>query len=415
MAEHRVTALELAEQVNDEIGNLTGKHGSVSERTVFRWLSGEASLPQARQRVALEAVTGRTAPQLGFHRRGNPPAVTAPPEDEGPVRRRRFITATTGAALTATTTAATSTPRRVGMTDVERLNAKLGAIVADDNRHGGTIDLERRAANMAREVLNLQQHGTISQRVRGHLYATAASFTSSAMWAAIDGGRLDVAQQHLNHAVTLAGLSGDSAIQVRVWGHAGALYRQFGRNADAMAAAEAARSASITRRDPLYASLTHARMAVSHADLGDPTATLRSLAHAQDALNGADLSASRPPWMGFYDQAEMELLALIANFTLGRWEDAEAHAHRNLAQLRPNLLRNRALANAHLAHAQLGQGALEPALVAAKAVPGDIAQRGGRVGRLLDRFGDRLQGTASGTAQAREWTDYTRSHRRTTA
>lgn len=326
------------------------------------------------------------------------------------MRRRKFITVTTGTAVAATT--ASTVPHRVGMADVDRLTAQLAAVVAEDNRHGGTVALEDRAAGLARQALELQQRGSASQRVRGHLYAAAASFRCSAMWAAIDARHLESAQRHLHQAVTLAGLSSDSTVQCRVWGHAGILYRQLGRPTDAMAAAEAARAARVNRHDPLYASLTHARMAVQHADAGDVTAVRRSLARAREALRRADPAAPRPPWMGFYDQAELELLALTAHSTLGRWGDAEAHAHRHLALLRPTLVRNRALSHAHLAHAQLAQGEAELAVATAGAVPADFAHRGGRVGHLIDRFGDRLRATAPGSAPARAWADLSHARRR---
>ncbi|GAA0475696.1 hypothetical protein GCM10010361_45150 [Streptomyces olivaceiscleroticus] len=70
--------------------------------------------------------------------------------------------------------------------------------------------------------------GSATQRVRSNLYATAASFRSSAMWAAIDGRRYHEAIGHMREAQTLAELSGDQAIKFRIWSHAGSLYRHMG-------------------------------------------------------------------------------------------------------------------------------------------------------------------------------------------
>ncbi|GGT28106.1 hypothetical protein GCM10014713_22070 [Streptomyces purpureus] len=70
MNDHQMSAAELAKAVNHAIRDLTGKAGSTSERTAFRWLSGENQWPQGRQRRALETVTGRTAGDLGFVPRG---------------------------------------------------------------------------------------------------------------------------------------------------------------------------------------------------------------------------------------------------------------------------------------------------------------------------------------------------------
>ncbi|MFJ3402253.1 hypothetical protein ACIPM5_35270 [Streptomyces microflavus] len=69
MAERGMTAPELADAVNDALGQLTGRTGSTSERSVFRWLSGKTRWPQERQRLALEAVTGQPISHLVLQRR----------------------------------------------------------------------------------------------------------------------------------------------------------------------------------------------------------------------------------------------------------------------------------------------------------------------------------------------------------
>ncbi|MGO4421218.1 Tat pathway signal protein, partial [Streptomyces sp. MCAF7] len=143
MAEHGVSANGLATQVNSAIAEFTGSYGTCTERGVFRWLSGEITWPHARQRVALARVTGRTSLQLGFRPRGRHPDPPASPEED-PVYRRAFLAAATaaGASLTAS---ATERPRRLGSTDVDRLNEKLAALVSKDDRHGGTPELEQHA------------------------------------------------------------------------------------------------------------------------------------------------------------------------------------------------------------------------------------------------------------------------------
>jgi tetratricopeptide (TPR) repeat protein len=318
--------------------------------------------------------------------------------------RRAFLTAATaaGASLTTSTTEA---PRRLGSTDVDRLNDKLAVIVSMDDRYGGTPELEQRALALVRETLDLQQRGTASSRIRSELYAVGAEFTTSAMWAAIDGRRLDAAQAHLNQAVTLAGLAGNPTVQFRVWCHAGVLYRQLGRHAEAMAAIEASRTTAITRRDPLFTSLALARLAVYRADSGEATAALRAIDQAQDAFDRADHSLPRPAWMHFFDQAELDSLALFAHLSLGRWAEAEHRAHRCLTRLRPDLKRNRALTHANLALAQLGQGDIEPAVASAMTVVPEMAQQG-RVRELLGEFTQRLNATAPKTPEARAWRDH---------
>lgn len=300
MTDHKVPANKLASLVNTALASLEGTYGTTTERAVFGWLSGETRWPLPPTRAALEHITGLTCTQLGFRPKDGTPSPPAPEED--PVYRRAFIAAASAAGATLATPANTA-PRRLGSGDVARLNAKLAAVVSMDDRYGGTPELEAHATTLTTETLDLQQNGTSSARVHSELYAVAAAFTTSAMWAAIDGRRLDAAQGHLNHAVTLA---------------------------------------------------------------------------------------------------------LFTHLRLGRWDEAEHHAHRSLAYLRPDLHRNRALTHANLALAQLGQGDLEPALATAQTIPPEMARKG-RIGKLLGDFTRRMTDLAPGSAGQRTWTEHRRA------
>ncbi|MFI9155740.1 Tat pathway signal protein [Streptomyces sp. NPDC053367] len=319
--------------------------------------------------------------------------------------RRAFLTAATAAGASLTMPSAAQ--RRLGSGDVDRMNAKLAAVVSMDNKYGGTPELQQHAASLAEETIRLQNTHTASSRIRSELYGVAAAFTASAMWAAIDGRRLDEAEPYLNQAVTLAGLANNRAVLYRIWGHASIMYRHLGRPADAVAASEAARATSIVRSDPLYASLALARLATYHADAGDERGALRAIGLAQASYDRADKTKHRPPWMGFYDQAELDSLAVFAHLRLGRWEDAERHAHRCLAGLRPDLERNRALTYANLALAQLGQGDLELAVASARNVPADAAR--GRVGVLLKDFTSKISAVAPRSSETIAWLEHRRA------
>lgn len=70
-------------------------------------------------------------------------------------------------------------------------------------------------------------------------------------------------------APRLAGLSGDGQVQHQTRRCAAMLADQRGRHADSVAAAEAALNTRAHHTDPLYASLSHARLALSAAAAGD--------------------------------------------------------------------------------------------------------------------------------------------------
>ncbi|WP_371666421.1 Tat pathway signal protein [Streptomyces sp. NBC_00289] len=400
--EHGVPVGELTSLVNTAISDLTGRYGTVHDRHIYKLLSGEHRSPNALMKAALHKVTGRTAAELGFVPRGKQNSDSPAPEDD-PVYRRAFLAAATAAG--ASLTAPSATQRRLGSADVDRMNAKLAAVVSMDNKYGGTAELQRHAAGLAEETVRLQNSHAASNRIRSELYGVAAAFTASAMWAAIDGRRLDEAEPYLNQAVTLAGLANNRHVLFRVWGHAGIMYRHLGRPADAIAAAEAARATSITRSDPLYASLALARLATFHADAGDERSALRSISLAQASYNRADQTKHRPPWMGFYDQAELDSLATFAHLRLMKWEDAERHAHRCLAALQPDLERNRALTHANLALAQLGQGDIEPAVTAARTVPAGMVGHG-RISMLLHKFTTQLTSVAPRSPETTAWLEH---------
>ncbi|MDQ0604979.1 hypothetical protein QF037_009324 [Streptomyces canus] len=164
--------------------------------------------------------------------------------------------------------------------------------MTSDHRHGGQLGIEQRTAVLADEALNLQNTGSATQRVRSSLYASAAAFRSSTMWAAIDGRHYDVAKVHMREAQALAEMSGDQAIKFRIWSHAGTMYRHMGRPADAFAANDVARNLHLTRRDPLFASLGLARQGAIHGAAHDCTGTRRAFEQAQDAMLRADVDAA---------------------------------------------------------------------------------------------------------------------------
>ncbi|MGW2601228.1 Tat pathway signal protein [Streptomyces klenkii] len=391
---------ELAREMNIVLKRLTGKQGTYSERTVHDLLT-RTRTPRSRTVLALETVFDCLISDLGFA----PTARHHQHAREDPMKRRVFLVA---APMAAAATAGMSPPRpqggpyRIGAADVERLEQLHDQTIDADDQAGGTEALERRSSALAAEALAMQQYGSASGRVRSRLYALAASLTDSAMWAAIDGRRTNAAQAHLHHAVTLASLSGDQAVQIRVWGHAAALYRQMGRYTDSTAAAEAARAVPLCRSDPFYASMTRARLSLHQAHTGSRTDVLRSLEQARKDLSRIDHGEPRPRWTQFYDGAEIELLALQAHTEMGRWQEAEARAHHALALLRPSMVRNRALTTAYLAGSQLQQGEVELAVATAKSVPVAAAQ--GRIAHLLGTFTTRLIATAPSSSHTQEWT-----------
>lgn len=403
MKQRQMSANELAGAVNDTIRGFTGRAGTTSERTVFRWLSGENRWPQERQRRALQTVTGLSATALGFLPRGKHQSVPALPEVPD-VRRRRFCSAATGAAAAAVTPA--PRPSRVGTSDVIRLRDDVERLVALDASRGGHNTLEQAALAGAGEALSLQGKST-TQRVRQRLYALASDFTATAAWSLIDAGQLDGAGRHLDRALTLAGLAQDSEMAMQVWNLRAMLARQRKRYPEAVAAAQAAQATAVVRRSPLHASLAQARVAVGLVHSGNSRAALRCLDRAEDALAKADPAGPRATWISFYGPAELYALTAIVRDVAGHPAEAEAASHRALAALPGSYRRNRAHTTARLALAQLHQDDIDQACATSGTVFTimDGAPLPGRMRQLLGDFQRDLIARAPTARIAHEWSD----------
>ncbi|MEU6318118.1 XRE family transcriptional regulator [Streptomyces sp. NPDC047009] len=406
---------ELADRLNKRIEQFTGRAGTLMDRHIRNYLTCKTRWPQARQRRALEEEFGCPIEELGFTRPPRRTATARPETPEDPVRRRTFAGSALGlAAAAAMPPAPAHSSLRVGMNDADRLEHAFQQLIASDNEHGAALDIQTRALAFAHHAMELQQVGSASQRVRARLYYLAAAFTGTAVWAAIDTRQTDRAQSHLDRAMTLASLSGSEEIRLRLLGHATLLASQQDNPHDAVAAAQAGRASSMCRRDPLFRSLASARLAGALAAQKDHRGVERALDSARDALAKADPHTQRPAWVGFYDRAELEGLSAIAYTKLGQHEQAEAHFHHTLAQLRPEYRRNRTYYRTQLALSQIRQRDVEHAYATASSV---LPREGsdslaGRSGRLLDEFTQALAAIAPGSRYAADWADQHANARR---
>jgi hypothetical protein len=117
--------------------------------------------------------------------------------------------------------------------------------------------------------------------------------------------------------------------------------------------------------------------------------------------------APRPPWISFYGPAELHALTAIVRDLLGQSAHSEAASHRALGALPEPYRRNRAMATAWLALAQLHQGEVEQAcdttgdvfeLMSGDSLPG-------RLRTLLGDFNRDLLTLAPSATTAKVWSD----------
>lgn len=406
MRERGLTQVELSDVVNTRL-ICAGHEGTVSDRTVRNWLTGRTRWPHLRQREALEAVFVCTAEELGF----SPPARKRPAgEPEPPVRRRTFLTATTGTTAVVVAAPFLGAPPRVGTSDVIRLRSGLDALMALDDSRGGHEGLGRAALAGAAECLEKQKLGA-TQRVRLRLFSVAADYTATAAWSALDTKRSGRSYALLGKALYLAGMGQDPVAQLRVWNSYAMLAHQRGEHVEAVDSAQTAQTVAITKRDPLFASLAHARTAIGHSNLGDRQAALRSLGHAQEALGKANLGDPRPSWVAFYGAAELTAITAIVRDRIGDPAGSEAASHKALGGIPKQFRRNRALAATRLALAQLHQRDIDQACATASTAFELMSgsPMPGRMRSLLGDFYRDLITLAPDASVGREWGDRYRS------
>ncbi|HEY8985590.1 MAG TPA: XRE family transcriptional regulator [Streptomyces sp.] len=346
---------ELAKRLNLEIEAITGKPGRLTDREIRAMVQGKTRWPHLKTRLAFERVLHASSEDLGFIPRRKS---SAPQEDD--VHRRTFLTAAGGTALAAVSPAG----RRLGLSDVDRFQDEYEHILEDDWRVGGLREVEHQASELALRIQSALAVGTTSTGVRRRLHCLASNVTSSAAFAAIDAKAHRRSRNHLDKAVTFAGLSGDSETQYHVWNHLAMTACQREDFTEGAAAADVMKATAIARRDPLYLSLAHMRNARSLARLNQRGDTLRALSAAEQSF-GRSGTKDRPLWIAFYDQSEVDGLAAGVWFALGDFDRAEFFFHRTLAGIRPSMIRNRALYTTHLALSQAHQGELELACATA--------------------------------------------------
>lgn len=405
-----LTQAGLAARMNEAIEQLTGSPGTISERSVRYMLDGTTRWPRAKTRRALTVALDLPPEQLGFH------APRSTNEPESPVRRRTFLVSAAAAAA-----APALPPYSVGTADVIRLRKDLAALTRLDQVKGGHRALESLALTGASQALDLLGQGRASEQIQKRVFGLSADFTAAAAFNDIDSHRLDDAERLLARSSSLAGMSQDSTVQLRVWVSTAMLAHHRANRAaraaaratraEGVAAARAGLATQAAQSDPFYRSLAHARLAVAYADCHDRQAALRSLGLAEEALDRTDPDpADRPSWTDFWGLAELATLTAICHQFLDEPEMAEASSHRALATIPTPFRRNRALVIARLAYAQLAQGEAEQAIASAHSVmdlmAGDLIP--GRLRTILGDVHRALLTTAPHEPATVEWIERAR-------
>jgi tetratricopeptide (TPR) repeat protein len=438
IAELALTEKELSYLLNDAIEQATGERGKATDRYVRLLLDGTIRWPWPVNRLALEQVLGRSILELGFVPRGRssviaPRRCTGPAGDDGAgtatgeatqeatMERREVLGIAAGAtvsiavpagpgSLSEWAPASVCLPEqgRIGLTDVERLRAPLAELVDIDQRLGG-VAMAPVCVRQAERVLDTIRRFDTSDRVERALYGLAGEYLAAAGWAGVDALELGEAAGHLDRALRAANTAQDPMLQAKVTNIEVMRCREAGDYGYGHAMAKSGTVGAAARANPRVSALFHARVAHGYAYRGELGMAQRALGRAEDALARVTPDTPTPPWLRFFDRAELAALAGLTYQVLGRYKQAAHHGELATSQVPPGYLRNETLYTLGLAESLLSDREVEQAAARATTaleLAGQLRDglHRGRVARRLRELRGRFAQWPD-VPEARAWVD----------
>jgi hypothetical protein len=163
------------------------------------------------------------------------------------------------------------------------------------------------------------------------------------------------------------------------------------------------------RVNPRVSALFHARVAHGYAYRGELGMAQRALGRAQDALGRVTADTPTPPWLRFFNQAELAALSALTYQALGRYRQAAQQGELATSQVLPGYVRNETLYTLGLADSLLSNREVEQAAAQATAALGLASQlrdglHRGRVARRLRQLRGRFAQWPD-VREARTWVD----------
>ncbi|KRV48634.1 hypothetical protein AQ490_24155 [Wenjunlia vitaminophila] len=222
-----------------------------------------------------------------------------------------------------------------------------------DDRLGGAAVRHRVEADL-RIVADLLHRGARDRSVDGRLFAVAADLAQLGGWAAADTGRPAAAQRLFLTGLRVAHAARDRSLAANLLAGLSLEAVLSGRPRDALAAADAAASAAGGAAGRLRA-MVETRRARALALLNDEPGCRRALERAE-ALLGSAHTDPGPPWLYWFDAAELAAQSGLALLELGLAHQARGLLERALRVQDRSLTRDRGLylARAGLACVRVG-------------------------------------------------------------
>lgn len=211
-------------------------------------------------------------------------------------------------------------PARIGLGDVERVEALTSAMRALDYRHGGGACRDAVAAQVrwSQQLLS----AACADETRDRMHLALADLHNLAGWTSFDVGMFSVARRHFARALEQAKQTDDHSLAANTLYRMGRLHLHRGMHKDALRFFQLGQ---ITAQDSgcgVTVAMLCANEAWAYALIGDQRQMVRSIGRAEDEFGRADHDHAQT-WVRFFGHADLHASIGIARAALPDPTDAD--------------------------------------------------------------------------------------------
>ncbi|GAA0508277.1 XRE family transcriptional regulator [Saccharopolyspora subtropica] len=254
-------------------------------------------------------------------------------EEDESVKRRKFLShaaaVTMGAAVFGAedsswvpASAQTPAPARIGMTDVQQIQAATKALRDLDYRYGGGTCRDAVVAQLSWAQQLLESSAT--EAVRKQLFVALADMHSLAGWTSFDIGLLDPARGHFGKALEFARQADDDGLVASVLYRMGRVYLHYQEPNEALKLFQLGQIAAQESGSALTVAVLCANEAWAYGMLNKPDQVQKMVGRTKDEFARANVDEA-PDWVRFFTENDLHGMIGSAHDALAVF-DPKKHA-----------------------------------------------------------------------------------------
>jgi transcriptional regulator with XRE-family HTH domain/tetratricopeptide (TPR) repeat protein len=199
-----------------------------------------------------------------------------------------------------------SPPDHVGRGDIRRLEATTVQLRAVDYEYGGGAcrDAVLAQVGWAQQLLRAR----VGEPASRALHVAVADLHLLAGWTSFDIGLIGPARRHFGRALEHARFAEEPSLVAKTLYCLARVHIHHGWGAQAIRLLQLGLVAAQQSRSARAVAMTHANLAWAHAVAGDDQEAVVAIARAQDEYHRGQSDAELPPWLTFFNAAELQAL-----------------------------------------------------------------------------------------------------------